>query len=156
MLYGTLAETGDLLYVGLREGYRHTSYGTKAVLAGNDQAGGPLLRDAADARGQRLLQRGADQGLQVRDGIGACADRFAGRQSRVLRDRRTGLESEDLNARSAGPWRWRGDALSALSYQWIWHAGIVTKTGRNTIVLKLPAGDYYQRFGVALARLASL
>ena len=41
-------------------------------------------------------------------------------------------------------------------YQWIWHAGIVTKTGRNTIVLKLPAGEYYERFGGALPRLASL
>ena len=30
-LYGTLAETGDVLYLGLREGYRHTSYGTKEV-----------------------------------------------------------------------------------------------------------------------------
>ena len=33
-LYGTLAETGDVLYLGLREGYRHTSYGTKEVLPG--------------------------------------------------------------------------------------------------------------------------
>ena len=41
-------------------------------------------------------------------------------------------------------------------YEWIWQAGIVAKTGRNTIVLKLPAGEYYQRFGVALARLATL
>ena len=32
VLYGSLAETGDLLHVGLREGYRHTSYGLKAVL----------------------------------------------------------------------------------------------------------------------------
>ena len=32
--YGTLAETGDVLYLGLREGYRHTSYGTKEVLPG--------------------------------------------------------------------------------------------------------------------------
>ena len=41
-------------------------------------------------------------------------------------------------------------------YEWIWQAGIVAKTGRNTIVLKLPPGEYYQRFGVALARLATL
>ena len=41
-------------------------------------------------------------------------------------------------------------------YQWICHAGVVAKTGRNTIVLKLPAGEYFQRFGVALARLATL
>ena len=33
-LYGTLAETGDVLYLGLREGYRHTSYGIKEVLPG--------------------------------------------------------------------------------------------------------------------------
>ena len=33
-LYGTLAETGDVLYLVLREGYRHTSYGTKEVLPG--------------------------------------------------------------------------------------------------------------------------
>ena len=28
VLYGTLAETGDLLYMDLREGYRYTSYGS--------------------------------------------------------------------------------------------------------------------------------
>ena len=33
-LYGTLAETGEVLYVGLREGCRYTSYGTKEVLPG--------------------------------------------------------------------------------------------------------------------------
>ena len=33
-LYATLAENGDVLYLGLREGYRHTSYGTKEVLPG--------------------------------------------------------------------------------------------------------------------------
>ena len=41
-------------------------------------------------------------------------------------------------------------------YQWIWQAGTVAKSGRNTVVLKLPAGEYSQRFGVALARLATL
>ena len=41
-------------------------------------------------------------------------------------------------------------------YEWIWQAGIVAKTGRNTIVLKLPPGEYYQRFGAALTRLATL
>ena len=40
-------------------------------------------------------------------------------------------------------------------YQWIWQAGVVAKSGR-TVVLKLPAGEYFQRFGVALARLANL
>ena len=34
VLYGSLAETGDMLHVGLREGYRHTSYGMKEVLPG--------------------------------------------------------------------------------------------------------------------------
>ena len=34
VLYGTLAETGDLLYMDLREGYRYTSYGSKDVLPG--------------------------------------------------------------------------------------------------------------------------
>ena len=34
MLYGTLAETGDLLYMDLREGYRHTSFGSEDVLPG--------------------------------------------------------------------------------------------------------------------------
>ena len=33
-LYGTLAETGEVLYIGLREGCRYTSYGTKEVLPG--------------------------------------------------------------------------------------------------------------------------
>ena len=41
-------------------------------------------------------------------------------------------------------------------YEWIWQAGVVAKTGRNTVVLKLPAGEYLQRFGVALRRLAAL
>ena len=39
-------------------------------------------------------------------------------------------------------------------YQWIWQAGTVAKSGRNTVV-QLPAGEYFQRFGVALARLAT-
>ena len=41
-------------------------------------------------------------------------------------------------------------------YQWIWQAGVVAKSARNTVVLKLPAGEYFQRFGVAMARLATL
>ena len=41
-------------------------------------------------------------------------------------------------------------------YQWIWQAGVVAKSARNTVVLKLPAGEYFQRFGVAMARLAIL
>ena len=30
-MYATLAETGDVLYLGLREGYRHTSYGPGTI-----------------------------------------------------------------------------------------------------------------------------
>ena len=41
-------------------------------------------------------------------------------------------------------------------YLWICQAGVVAKTGRDTLVLKLPAGEYYQRFGTALARVAAL
>ena len=41
-------------------------------------------------------------------------------------------------------------------YLWIWQAGLVAMSGRNTVVLKLPAGEYFQRFGVAMARLATL
>ena len=33
-------------------------------------------------------------------------------------------------------------------YLWIWKPG-VAMSGRNTVVLKLPAGEYFQRFGVA-------
>ena len=54
VLYGTLAETGDLLYMDLREGYRHTSYGSRRT-TGNDQAGGGTLSGGADACRQWLL-----------------------------------------------------------------------------------------------------
>ena len=55
-LYGTLAETGDVLYLGLREGYRHTSYGSQGSAAGNDRSGwSKHFRAGADARRQRLL-----------------------------------------------------------------------------------------------------
>ena len=52
-LYGTLAETGDVLYLGLREGYRHTSYGTKEVLPVERRRGG--MRDHAFDRIKRTL-----------------------------------------------------------------------------------------------------
>ena len=58
-LYGTLAETGDVLYLGLREGYRHTSYGTKEVLPGTIERVSKHFRTGADARRQRLLQPSA-------------------------------------------------------------------------------------------------
>ena len=41
-------------------------------------------------------------------------------------------------------------------YLWICQAGIVATTGRGTVLLKLPAGEYYQRFGKAFVRLAAL
>ena len=40
-------------------------------------------------------------------------------------------------------------------YLWICQAGIVATTGRG-VLLKLPAGEYYQRFGKAFSRLAAL
>ena len=41
-------------------------------------------------------------------------------------------------------------------YRWMVQAAVVAKTGRNTVVLKLPAGEYFQRFSTALARIAAL
>ena len=43
-----------------------------------------------------------------------------------------------------------------LLYLWINQAGVVANSGRDTVVLRLPAGEYYQRFGTALARVAAL
>ena len=40
-------------------------------------------------------------------------------------------------------------------YLWICQAGMVATTGRG-VLLKLPAGEYYQRFGKAFSRLAAL
>ena len=39
-------------------------------------------------------------------------------------------------------------------YLWINQAGVVAKS--DTVVLRLPPGEYYQRFGTALARVAAL
>lgn len=41
-------------------------------------------------------------------------------------------------------------------YLWMCQAGVVAKTGRGCVLLKLPAGEYYQRFSAALGRLAAL
>lgn len=41
-------------------------------------------------------------------------------------------------------------------YLWISQAAVVSKTGRDALVLRLPPGEYYQRFGTALARVAAL
>lgn len=47
--------------------------------------------------------------------------------------------------------RWR-----RFLHQWISQAGVVAKTGRGCVLPKLPAGEYYQRFSAALARMAAL
>ena len=49
MLHGTWAENGDLLYLGMREGYRHTSYGMKEVLPRTIERWVPRISDAADS-----------------------------------------------------------------------------------------------------------
>ena len=41
-------------------------------------------------------------------------------------------------------------------YLWIWQAGVVAKSGRNSVVLKMSAGEYFQRYSAAHARLAKL
>ena len=302
VLYGTLAETGDLLYVGLREGYRHTSYGTKAVLPGTIRRVGRYFaklrmradsgyysealvniceqheveyfivakqhrnlinavraipdadwksfdgkRMQEDGRGRKQRRRRAnlkrkitlrrkpnsrfkgapevatmvfkptswkkarryvikrtpiidkdDRQLYLDDGMRRYAYwivvtnskrrngqvlRIAqgrGNQENLIKDCKYGLGLAHVPTGSLAAnqayfviaglaWNLKTWMLNLLDlgdgavmrcqrflYQWIWHAGIVTKTGRNTIVLKLPAGEYYQRFGSALARLASL
>ena len=41
-------------------------------------------------------------------------------------------------------------------YLWMWQAAVVAKSGRDSVVLKLPAGEYFQRFSTALTRVAAL
>ena len=41
-------------------------------------------------------------------------------------------------------------------YLWITKRGWWPRAGRDTVVLRLPPGEYYQRFGTALARVAAL
>ena len=101
-------------------------------------------------------RRASPRPYQVRAWPGPYTHRIAGGESSLLHDRGTGLELEDLAVESAAPRGWRGDAFQRFRYQWIWQAGTVAKSGRNTVVLKLPAGEYFQRFGVALPRLATL
>ena len=300
-LYGTLAETGDVLYLGLREGYRHTSYGTKEVLPGTiervskhfrqvrmradsgyysqalvnicEQRGVEFFivakqhrnlmnavreipeshwksfadRDLqADDRRRRRRRRanlkrkiairrkpnsrfkGApeiagmmfkpkswnkarryvikrtpivdkdDQQLYLDDGLRRYVYwivvnnskrsneqvlRIAqgrGNQENLIKDFKYGLGLAHIPTGSlaanqayfmiaALAWNLKTWMLNLLHlgdgavmrfqrfrYQWIWQAGTVAKSGRNTVVLKLPAGEYFQRFGVALARLATL
>ena len=301
-LYGTLAETGDVLYLGLREGYRHTSYGTKEVLpgtiervskhfrqvrmradsgyysqalvkiceqreveffivakqhrnlmnavreiqdsnwksfAGSDlQAvrSGPTAAPAASEPETKIAIRrkpnsrfkGApeiagmmfkpkswnkarryvikrtpivdkdDQQLYLDDGLRRYVYwivvsnskrsneqvlRIAqgrGNQENFIKDFKYGLGLAHIPTGSlaanqayfmiaALAWNLKTWMLNLLDlgdgavmrfqrfrYLWIWQAGLVAMSGRNTVVLKLPAGEYFQRFGVALARLATL
>jgi len=38
-------------------------------------------------------------------------------------------------------------------YKWIYQAGIVSTTGRNTVVIRMAGGGYFHRFQRALARV---
>ena len=302
VLYGTLAETGDLLHVGLREGFRHTSYGTKEVLPGTIERVQRHFRELRvradsgyysqalvdiceqreveyfivakqhrnlmnavrgipeaewksydnkelqeDGRSRRRRRRrdnlkrkiglrrkpnsrfkGApevatmmfqpkswkkarryvikrtpivdkdDRQLYLDDGMRRWAYwivvtnskrrsgqvlRIAqgrGNQENLIKDCKYGLGLAHVPTGSLAAnqayfviaglaWNLKTWLLNLLElgdgavmrcqrflYEWIWQAGIVAKTGRNTIVLKLPAGEYYQRFGGALSRLATL
>ena len=49
-----------------------------------------------------------------------------------------------------------GAVMRFQRFRYLRQAGLVAMSGRNTVVLKLPAGEYFQRFGVAMARLATL
>ena len=53
-------------------------------------------------------------------------------------------------------WRRGGAALQALSVSVDLPSGGGGQTGRDTVVLKLPPGEYYQRFRTALAPVAAL
>ena len=88
-LYGTLAETGDVLYLGLREGYRHTSYGTKEVLPGTIERVSKHFRIGADARRQRLLQPSVGEDMRAARGG-------------VLHRRQAAQESDERRARDPG------------------------------------------------------
>ena len=302
VLYATVAETGDVLYLGLREGYRHTSYGTKEVLPGTIERVSKHFRkvrmradsgyysqalveiceareveffivakqhrnlmkalreipeshwksfadsDLQEAgRSRRRRQRrpnlkrkitkrrkpnsrfkGApevasmmfqprswkkarryvikrtpvidkdDQQLYLDDGLrryvywivvtnskrsNGQVLRIAqgrGNQENLIKDFKYGLGLAHVPTGSlaanqayfviaALAWNLKTWMLNLLRlgdgavmrcqrfrYQWICQAGVVAKTGRNTVVLKLPAGEYFQRFGTALARLTTL
>ena len=301
-LYGTLAETGDVLYLGLREGYRHTSYGTKEVLPGTIERVSKHFREVrmradsgyysqalvkiceqreveffivakqhrnlmnavreiqdsnwksfagsdlqAGDQGRRRRRRRAnlkrkiairrkpnsrfkgapeiagmmfkpkswnkarryvikrtpivdkdDQQLYLDDGLRQYVYwivvsnskrsneqvlRIAqgrGNQENLIKDFKYGLGLAHIPTGSlaanqayfmiaALAWNLKTWLLNLLDlgdgavmrfqrfrYLWIWQAGVVAMSGRNTVVLKLPAGEYFQRFGVALARLATL
>lgn len=302
-LYGTLAETGDVLYLGLREGYRHTSYGTKEVLPGTIARVSKHFREVrmradsgyysealvniceqrgveyfivakqhrnlmnavreipdsewksfavrelpADDRGRRRRRRrranlkrkialrrkpdsrfkGAPEiaGMMFKPRSWHKARRYVikrtpivdkdekqlylddglrrylywivvsnskrsneqvlriaqgrGNQENLIKDFKYGLGLSHIPTGSlaanqayfmiaALAWNVKTWLLNLLRlgdgavlrfqrfrYQWIWQAGVVAKSARNTVVLKLPAGEYFQRFGVAMARLELL
>ncbi len=301
-LYGTLAETGDVLYIGLREGCRYTSYGTKEVLPGiidrvgdhfravrmrgdsgfydqeivkvceargveffivvkkhenvmkavhgiPEQAWNPfqpnqltrggrsgrrrrrrenLKRKISIARRPRSTFKGQpeiatimfqpetwskpyrlvikrtpiidkdDQQLYLDDGMrkyvywivvtnstrsNTAVLRIAqgrGNQENLIKDFKHGLGLSHIPTGSlaanqayfliaALAWNLKTWMLNLLElgdgavlrfkrflYLWICQARIVAKTGRGSVLLKLPAGEYYQRFGSALGRLAAL
>ena len=107
----------------------------------------------SNAQVLRLAQGRGNQENLIKDckyGLGLAHVPIAGGESGLFHDRGAwpGIRCWMLKA-----WGWRGDC-QRFRYQWIWQAGVVAKTGRNTILLKLPAGEYLQRFGVALRRLA--
>ena len=272
-MYGTLAETGDVLYLGLREGYRHTSYGTKLLLTAAEVfeqreveffivakqhrnlmnavreiqdsnwksfAGSDLQADQGRRRRRRranlkrkiairrpgskerrkiagmmfkpkswnkarryVIKRTPivdkdDQQLYLDDGLRRYVYwivvsnskrsneqvlRIAqgrGNQENLIKDFKYGLGLAHIPTGSlaanqayfmiaALAWNLKTWMLNLLHlgdgavmrfqrfrYLWIWQAGVVAMSGRNTVVLKLPAGEYFQRFGVAMARLATL
>ena len=86
-------------------------------------------------------RRASPRPYQVRARLGPYTHRLAGGESRLLHDRGTGLELETwlLNLLHLGD----GAVMrfQRFRYQWIWQAGVVAKSGRNTVVLKLPAGE---------------
>ena len=269
-LYGTLAETGDVLYLGLREGYRHTSYGTKEVLPGTIERVSKHFRQVrmradsgyysqalvkiceqreveffivakqhrnlmnavreipeshwksfadsdlqADDRRRRRRRRanlkrkiairrkpnsrfkGAPEiaGMMFKPKSWNKARRYVIKRTPIVDKDDQQLYLDDGLRRyvywivvslahiptgslaanqayfmiAALAWNLKTWMLNLLDlgdgavmrfqrfrYLWIWQAGVVAMSGRNTVVLKLPAGEYFQRFGVAMARLATL
>ena len=98
-------------------------------------------------------------GLRSTDTAVACAPLFAGFATTILAyfliaALAWNLKTWMLNLLELGD----GAVLrfKRFPYLWICQAGIVAKTGRGSVLLKLPAGEYYQRFGSALGRLAAL
>ena len=70
-----LAETGDLLYMDLREGYRHTSYGSQDVLPGMIKRVGEHFRAVRMRGDQKLVQICVATMSQPRPLVQICAAR---------------------------------------------------------------------------------